>query len=45
MLGGPVYIAFIRFAICLAGVILLFFGMSESRFTGKKTRMFYSYKD
>ena len=37
MLGGPVYIAFIRFAISLAGVILLFFGMSESRFARKKT--------
>ena len=41
MLGGPVYIAFIRFAICLAGVILLFFGMSESRFARKKTIVCY----
>ncbi len=41
MLGGPVYIAFIRFAICLAGVILLFLGMSESRFARKKTIVCY----
>ena len=32
MLGGSVYIAFIRFAISLAGVIILFSEMSESRF-------------
>ncbi|MCM1145869.1 MAG: GHKL domain-containing protein [Clostridium sp.] len=37
MLGGSVYIAFIRFAISLAGVILLFSRMSESRFDKKKT--------
>ena len=37
MLGGPVYIAFILFEIILAGVILLFFGMSKSRFARKKT--------
>ena len=37
MLGGSVYIAFIRFAISLAGVSLLFSGMSESRFSRKKT--------
>lgn len=37
MLGGPVYIAFIRFAISLAGVILLFSRMSESRFDRKRT--------
>lgn len=36
MLGGPVYIALIRFAISLAGVILLFSRMSESRFERKK---------
>lgn len=37
MLGGPVYIAFIRFAISLAGVILLFSRMSESRFGRRRT--------
>lgn len=41
MLGGSVYIAFIRFAISLAGVILLFSGMSESRFERKKTVFCY----
>lgn len=37
MLGGSVYIAFIRFAINLAGTILLFSEMSESRFGRKRT--------
>lgn len=37
MLGGSVYIAFIRFAVSLLGVILLFFLLSESRFDRKKT--------
>lgn len=41
MLGGPVYIAFIRFAISLAGVILLFSEMSESRFDRRKTIVCY----
>ncbi len=41
MLGGSVYIAFIRFAISLTGVILLFSGMSESRFSRKKTIICY----
>jgi len=41
MLGGSVYIAFIRFAISLGGVILLFSGMSESRFSRKKTIVCY----
>jgi len=41
MLGGSIYIAFIRFAISLAGVILLFSGMSESRFSRKKTIICY----
>ncbi len=41
MLGGSVYIAFIRFSISLAGVILLFSGMSESRFGKKKTFFCY----
>ena len=41
MLGGSVYIAFIRFAVCLAGVILLFSLLSESRFGGKKTVICY----
>ncbi len=37
MLGGSVYIAFIRFTISLTGVILLFSSISESRFGRKKT--------
>jgi len=41
MLGGSVYIAFIRFAISLGGVILLFSEMSESRFDRKKTIVGY----
>ncbi|MCM1056603.1 MAG: GHKL domain-containing protein [Firmicutes bacterium] len=41
MLGGSVIIAFLRFAISLAGVILLFSGMSESRFDRKKTIICY----
>lgn len=41
MLGGSVWIAFIRFAISLAGVILLFTRISESRFDGKRTILSY----
>lgn len=41
MLGGSVYIAFIRFAVSLAGVILLFSTMSESRFDRKRTVICY----
>ncbi|MDE6214619.1 MAG: hypothetical protein K2M70_14295, partial [Lachnospiraceae bacterium] len=41
MLGGSVYIAFIRYAISLSGVILLFSEMSESRFGRKKTIVCY----
>ncbi|MDE6700359.1 MAG: GHKL domain-containing protein [Acetatifactor sp.] len=41
MLGGSVYTAFIRFAISLAGVILLYSRMSESRFGRKRTIVCY----
>lgn len=41
MLGGSVLIAFIRFAVSLAGVILLFSEMSESRFNRKRTVICY----
>ena len=41
MLGGSVYIAFIRFAISLWGVILLFSQISKSRFPVKKTILYY----
>lgn len=41
MLGGSVYIAFIRFGISLAGVILLFSLLSVSRFGRKKTIVCY----
>lgn len=41
MLGGSVWVALIRFAISLAGVILLFSRMSESRFDRKKTVLCY----
>lgn len=42
MLGGSVYIAFIRFAISLAGTILLFSLLAKSRFGRKKTIVCYS---
>ncbi|MCM1160153.1 MAG: GHKL domain-containing protein [Roseburia sp.] len=41
MLGGSLYIALIRFAISLAGTILLFSLMSESKFDKKKTALCY----
>ena len=41
MLGGSVYIAFMRFAISLAGVIILFSRISESRFDRNKTIVCY----
>ncbi|MDE6850963.1 MAG: hypothetical protein K2J67_00530, partial [Lachnospiraceae bacterium] len=43
MLGGSVYIAFIRFAISLIGVVLLFNQISESRFSRKKTIVCYGW--
>ena len=42
MLGGSVYVAFIRFIISLAGVIVLFSRISESRFRKKKTVLCYA---
>lgn len=41
MLGGPVYIALIRFTISLIGVILLFSLMSKPRFGKEKTVICY----
>ena len=41
MLGGSIYIAFIRFVINLVGVILLFSLLSEPRFDRKKTVIGY----
>ncbi len=41
MLGGPVYIALLRFALSLAGVIILFSIISEARFGRKKTAVCY----
>lgn len=41
MLGGSVYIAFIRYVISLIGVIILFSLMSESRFSKRKTWLCY----
>ena len=41
MLGGSVYVAFIRLAINLAGVILLFSEISESRYSRKRTIVCY----
>lgn len=41
MLGGSVYIAFIRYVISLMGVILLFSQIGESRFDRKKTILYY----
>ncbi len=37
MLGGSVYVAFIRFALSLAGTILLFSLLSEPRYGRRKT--------
>lgn len=42
MLGGSVYIALIRFALNIAGTILLFSMVSESRFDKKKTAASYA---
>ena len=36
MLGGTVYVAMLRFAVSLAGAILLFSLMSEPRYDRKK---------
>jgi len=41
MLGGSVYMAFIRFAVSLGGVILLFSQISKSRFQREKTILYY----
>ena len=41
MLGGSVYIAFIRLIFNLAGTILIFSLLSESRFSRKKTIVCY----
>lgn len=41
MLGGPVYIAFIRYLISLMGVVLIFSRIDESRFDRKKTILCY----
>lgn len=41
MLGGSVYVAFIRLVLNLAGTILLFSLMSESRYNFKKTAICY----
>lgn len=41
MLGGSVSIAFIRFTVSFAGVILLFSIICESRFSRKRTVLYY----
>lgn len=41
MLGGSVYIAFIRYLISLVGVVLMFSEISESRFGRKKSAVYY----
>lgn len=41
MLGGSVYVAFIRFVISLGGVILLFSILCESRFSKNRTALYY----
>lgn len=41
MLGGPVYIALIRFALSLAGTVLLFSLISEPRYNRRKTVVGY----
>lgn len=42
MLGGSLYIAFIRFVISLGGMILLYSIICESRFDTKDTVLYYS---
>lgn len=42
MLGGSVYIAFIRFAVSLAGTIVFFFLLAKPRFGRKMTIICYS---
>lgn len=41
MLGGSVYVAFIRFALCMAGTIILFLQIDEPRFNHKKVTVIY----
>lgn len=41
MLGGPIYIALIRFTISFAGIIILFSLMSEPKFHKKKMALCY----
>lgn len=41
MLGGSVFIVLLRYAISLAGTIVLFSLMSEPRYNRKKTCIFY----
>jgi len=41
MLGGPVYVAFIRFALSLAGTVLLFSMISEPRYDRRRTVVGY----
>lgn len=41
MLGGPVYIAFIRFALSLAGTVLLFSMISEPRYDRRRMTVGY----
>ena len=41
MLGGSVYLAFIRFVVSLVGVILIFLNISKSRYSKKKTALCY----
>ena len=42
MLGGSVYIALIRFVVSLVGVIMLYSILSESRFSTRRTVLYYS---
>ncbi len=42
MLGGSVYIAILRFAVSLAGTVILFSLMSKPRYGKKRTFLFYS---
>lgn len=41
MLGGPIYFAFIRFIISLIGVIMFFSTICESKFSKKRTFLYY----
>lgn len=41
MLGGSVYIAFLRFVLCIIGTVVIFLQLDESRFSKKRVAVIY----